>query len=108
LCKEGNEYRLTTLPDKSIWTLRYGKDEKYYVHIHPARYSPQTIRVRSLTLKTAIAVLLFTEINGAHPFDIMVINKIRIDFLKASPINKISSESGLGKLILLLKQESYI
>src|SRR3972149_5964016 len=40
LFKGGNEYRITSLPDKSKWTLRYGKDENYYVHIHPARYSP--------------------------------------------------------------------
>ena len=108
LFKGGNEYRITSLPDKSKWTLRYGKDENYYVHIHPARYSPKTIRVRSLSLKTAIAVLLSTEVYGGSPFEVTVINKIRINLLKASPIGKVSSGNGLGKLILILKQEDYI
>ena len=105
LYKEGNEYRITSLPDKSKWTLRYGKDENYYIHIHPARYSPKTIRVRSLSLKTAIAVLLSAEVYGRSPLDVNVINKIRVNMLNASPIKKISSENGLGRLILILKQE---
>jgi hypothetical protein len=108
LYKEGNQYRITSLPDNSKWTLRYGKDENYYVHIHPARYSPKTIRVRSLSLKTAIAVLLSAEVYGSSPLEVSVINKIRVNMLNASPINKISSGNGLGKLILILKLENYI
>ncbi|MGC8823871.1 MAG: hypothetical protein ACP5PZ_04660 [Bacteroidales bacterium] len=49
-------YRLIHLSDGSIWTLRRSKANNLkYIHIHPARNSPFTLRVKSETIKTAIA-----------------------------------------------------
>lgn len=49
-------YQLIRLSDSSVWTLRRSKANDFqYIHIHPARYSPLTIRIKSETLKTAIA-----------------------------------------------------
>ena len=54
LFEKGNKYKLIKISDHSVWTLRLGNQEERYVHIHPGRYSPLTLRVKALTLKTAI------------------------------------------------------
>ncbi len=54
LSKDGKGYQLVELKDKSVWTLRIGENLERYIHIHPGRYSPLTVRVKATTLKTAI------------------------------------------------------
>ena len=105
LTKEGKEYQLIELSDKSIWTLRLGEDAERYVHLHPGRYSPKTIRVRSLTLKTSIFVLCWERINKGQQADIEVINMIRKKYLNEPPIKFVSKESGLGKLLELFREK---
>ena len=51
LGKDDKYYQLVELKDKSIWTLRLGETREKYVHIHPGRYSPHTVRVKAATLK---------------------------------------------------------
>jgi hypothetical protein len=103
LYKNGKEYHTITLKDKSVWTLRSGDEEKRFVHIHPGRYSPHTVRVKALTLKTAICVLAFAKIKSVTEFDIDLINEARKICLNASPLKSVNKEAGLGKLITLLK-----
>lgn len=104
LYADGKEYKNITLKDDSVWTLRSGDDEIRYVHIHPGRYSPHTVRVKALTLKTAICVLAYSNIKPASVFDIDFINKIRKIYLNASPLKSVSVDSGLGKLMVLLNR----
>ncbi len=59
---ETKDYKLIRLSDKSIWTLRLGENQERYVHIHPGRYSPNTIRVKATTLKTAILILWYKQL----------------------------------------------
>ncbi len=103
LCKDGSEYQKITLKDKSIWTLRPGDEEKRFVHIHPGRYSPDTVRVKALTLKTAICFFAFAKIKSVTEFDIDLINEARKICLNASPLKSVNREAGLGKLITLFK-----
>jgi hypothetical protein len=98
-----DRYRMIALSDNSKWTLRLGDDEKRYVHIHPGRYSHHTVRVRSLSLKTAIAVLVWTTIHGGDALDIFIINKVRREWLGEPPVKSVSMNEGLGKLIMVLK-----
>ena len=93
------EYRLITLPDKSTWTLRMGKEKEKYIHIHPGRYSTHTIRVRALTLKTAIFVMAYLTIYKMSSPDLQLINDARKKFLKAEPVKSLSSSSGLRRLL---------
>lgn len=95
---EGKEYRLITLNDDSIWTLRMGVDNERYIHIHPARNTFNTIRVKAITLKTAILVLCWIKANGGLYSDVEVINKVRKDFLSEPPLKNISVNKGLIKL----------
>lgn len=99
LFSEGNEYKLITMPDKSIWTLRMGNQKKNYVHIHPGRYSLHTIRVRALTLKTAICVIAYRKVYKNFSPDLKLINNVRKEFLNAAPVKSLSSTSGLGRLL---------
>jgi hypothetical protein len=93
------EYRLITLPDKSTWTLRMGKEKEKYIHIHPGRYSAHTIRVRALTLKTAIFVMAYLTIYKISSPDLQLINDARKIFFKAEPVKSLSSSSGLRRLL---------
>ncbi len=103
LFSEGKEYRLITLPDKSTWTLRMGNQKENYIHIHPGRYSTHTIRVRALTLKTAICVMVYLNIYNISSPDLQLINSVRKEFLKAEPVKSLSSSSGLKRLLNVFK-----
>lgn len=48
------EYKSIILSDSSRWVLKLGIFPNRFVHIHPGRYSPYTIRCRPSNLKTAI------------------------------------------------------
>ena len=102
LSGNGKEYRIITLNDKSIWTLRSGDDISRYVHIHPGRYSPYSVRVKALTLKTVICALAFSKVKSTPVVDIDIINEAREKLLNAPPLKSINKEKGLGKLMNLL------
>ena len=101
---EGTYYRLYTLSDKSVWTLRFGEVPERFVHVHPGRNSPHTTRVRALTLKTAIILLCWKNIYKKDQITIDVINKLREKYLNEPPIKIFSRESGLRKLLGILDQ----
>ncbi|MFC2135224.1 hypothetical protein ACFLTH_11455 [Bacteroidota bacterium] len=101
-----NDYQTITLSDTSVWTLRLAEDEERYVHIHPGRYSPHTIRVKALTLKTAIAVLVYAARFSKHPIDVEVINLVRSEILGESPVKSLEKSEGLIKLLTLLSEKT--
>lgn len=97
----GSDYKMLTLSDNSQWTLRLSNDNEKYIHIHPGRYSPRTMRIKANTLKTAIAVNVYAKVNKYNPLDLEIINYARKEILGESPIKSISTNSGLGKIIAL-------
>jgi hypothetical protein len=105
LGREGKDYRLVKLKDNSIWTLRLGENPERYVHIHPGRYSPQTIRVKATTLKTAISILCFVQAGQIEPIETVTINEIRKKYLNEPPLKSFSTASGLGRMINLLSKK---
>jgi ribosomal protein S18 acetylase RimI-like enzyme len=100
LHNSGQDYRIILLQDNSQWTLRLSGNDEKFIHIHPARYSLNTIRVRGATLRTAIAVIVISRIKGISPVNLGLINEVRKKFLNESPIKTININSGLGKIIL--------
>jgi len=102
ISKEGKNYQLVELKDKSIWTLRLGENSERYVHIHPGRYSPRTVRVKATTLKTAIFVLCFERVGKIKTIHTETVNKIRKKYLDEPPLKSFSTASGLGRLLDLL------
>ena len=99
LYKDERAYQLVELKDKSIWTLRLGDDTKRYVHIHPGRYSPNTVRVKATTLKTAIFLLCLKQLGEIKSFETETVNKTRKKYLDEPPLKSFSTASGLRRLI---------
>ncbi len=100
-----DRYAVVTLPDESRWVLRLGEKQGRYVHVHPGRWSPLTLRVRANVLKTAIVVLAHVGIHGGDPMDRALINAVRLEYLGLSPLGQDpESEAGLGTVIGVLRQ----
>ncbi len=94
---EGKDFRTIELKDKSKWTLRLGDKKERYIHIHPSRYSPHTIRVRSASLKSAILFLILEKPDAQD--NLFFVNRIRKDYLNLPPLKNLSSGSALFNLI---------
>jgi hypothetical protein len=104
LSKDGKDYQFVELKDKSIWTLRLGDDAERYVHIHPGRYSPNTVRVKATTLKTAIFLLCLEQLGEIKSFETETINNIRKKYLDEPPLKSFSGASGISRLLYLLRE----
>ncbi len=91
------EYRKTELSDNSFWVIKQGQDSSRFLHIHPGKYSPFTMRVKATNLKTVIAVKILTGDN-IQP-DLPVINKIRKEKLKMSPVKGLVEGKGIARLL---------
>lgn len=105
LAMEEKSYQLVKLNDSSIWTLRLGEEPNRYVHIHPGRYSPHTIRVKAATLKTAILILCFKQSGEIKLINTETVNFVRKKYLNEQPIKLFAKASGLGRIINLLSRE---
>jgi len=104
LNEEGKDFRLVKLKDDSDWTIRLGEEKERYVHIHPARNSKNTIRVKAHTLKTVILLNAWGKINRTENFDKELINMLRNRFLDLPPLKPSKENPGIGKLIKLFDQ----
>ena len=91
LAKEEKKYQLVELKDKSVWTLRIGDDPNRYIHIHPGRYSSHTVRVKAITLKTAILILCYKQIGEIKSIETETVNFIRKKYLNEPPIKSFSN-----------------
>ncbi|HEY7751933.1 MAG TPA: hypothetical protein VH917_06540 [Ignavibacteriaceae bacterium] len=101
LQKDNSGYKLVTLPDKSKWTLRLGNDLKRFIHIHTARNSPLTKRVKAAILKTTICFLAWRKFNPEENLKLDVINMLRMNYVSAPPLKSLSRSTGIEKLIKL-------
>ncbi len=75
-----DSFRLLTLTDGSVWTLKYHNDDRRFVHIFPSRMSPFTFRVKANTLRSAIVYFIY----------------IGKDFITADDLNKARELTGLS------------
>jgi hypothetical protein len=101
----GGGYRVIEFPeDTSQWVLRAGDEDDRFVHVHPARYSPFTIRVRANVLTTAVMALALTARQGGDPLSRPVVNAVRRDYLGLAPVGRDpSGDEGIGAVIELLR-----
>ena len=93
-------FKLVTLSDGSVWVLREGADEEHYIHIHPARNSPNVIRVHGNSWKTAVVMKIFYP--HFSDKDNVAINEVRVKHLDLSPIKNFSDSQRLQKAMRLL------
>ncbi len=93
------EYRKIKLNDFSEWVVKESNDHEKYIHIHPAKHSVHTIRVRAATLKTVISLIITTNpISGQMNENLLAINQNRTKYLQLSPIKSLHPDKGILKL----------
>jgi hypothetical protein len=85
--------------------LRLGEQPERYVHIHPGRYSPHTIRVKAGALKTAIALSVWMKLYNHGELTVELLNYVRKDVLTASPVKSLTAVEGFVKLFKLVNKE---
>ncbi len=112
-------YRKVALSDGSWWIIKAGNDPERFIHIHPAKYSPATVRIRAATLKTLVAMKIFMrdtrdpQCKWAMELTDMVfrvtkaasdclqlgeVNRVRVHLLGLSPIKAIEWGRGIARL----------
>jgi hypothetical protein len=72
-----------------------------FLHIHPAKYSPFTIRVRGTTLKTVVALKTKTKLQPNKNPDLKEINSVRSEKLGLSPIKTLEKGKGISRIWVL-------
>jgi hypothetical protein len=97
--KSNDNYYKVIVSDGSEWVLLMGNNLKHFVHIHPARYSAQSVRVKATSWKTAIAAKVFR--NSTTEIDLGYLNQIRKQ-LNLSPLKNMVSASALMRLLELI------
>jgi hypothetical protein len=92
------DYRKTELSDLSIWIIKQGTDASRYLHIHPAKNSPNTFRVRATTLKTVAAYLVLSKNLPGTNLSLKTINMIRTEKLGLSPVKDLEKGKGISRV----------
>lgn len=103
-CLNSEGYAILTHPDNSRWVLRQGDDNTRYIHLHPGRWSPHSVRVKATVLKTAFAVLAYAATHHVNPREREVINAVRGEFLSLPPLgHDLDTDLGLGAIMAILQ-----
>jgi hypothetical protein len=97
--KNRSDFKKIILSDNSEWTLKFFDHPDRFVHLFPARYSNNSLRVKATSLKTAI--LWITKPNN-NEININYLNQIRIA-ANLSPVKSIEEATALTELIRLLR-----
>ena len=100
-----SKYRKFELSDSSVWVLMHGNEPGKYMHIHPAKRSPFTTRVRASTLKTVLA-LEYWQISPETETNELLkkINIVRTGMLCLSPIKTLQSGKGIAQFWSLFRK----
>lgn len=80
-------YKLISISDGSSWTVKLGRFNHRYIHVHPSRYSKDSIRVKSTTLRTAIAYCFVFQGSSQNP-SFNDLNFIRKSLLDLPPLKE--------------------
>lgn len=97
---EAKSYKNIYISDGSSWTLRLGTNDKRYIHIHPSRYSCNTLRVRGSTLKTVIAYVAYFGLSDRN-ITVEKVNIARLNLTKLPPIKSTSSLIAVNRIFKL-------
>lgn len=87
--REQDLYFCFRISDNSDWLMRRGENEHRYIHIHPGKYSQQTRRIKSRSLRISLAMIYFSK-TQQDLFSLDFLNKIREEKLNLPPVKAIS------------------
>jgi hypothetical protein len=90
------EYQVVELSDNSVWILRKGENEKY-IHVHPGRHSPHSIRITANILKTVITCGFCLKDGTIPDISLESVNHVRSNILDLSRIRISKRSQGLTK-----------
>lgn len=99
--KNFDEFRIITLSDSSMWTLKYHNDSQRYIHLFPARLSPYTFRVKANTLKSAILFYILVGKDFIAERDLNSARKL----LGLSPVRSTSDTEAINEMIEILRDK---
>lgn len=94
-----DSFRLMTLRDGSVWTLKYHNDHRRFVHIFPSRMSPFTFRVKANTLRSAIVYYIYIGKDYITADDL---NKAR-EITGLSPVREAADARAITEMIEMLR-----
>lgn len=98
-----NDYHMLTLSDCSVWVLREGKESQRFVHLHPGRYSPFSMRTSANALKSSLAVVMFSILhNESDLLALDVINSAR-SLIRLSPVGDMKQVLKIRKLLEIFR-----
>lgn len=93
------DFRKIELSDQSLWVIKEGINNERFIHIHPAKNSPHSIRVRATTLKTVLALLINNEkLTGDMRSNLERVNQIRTGYLNLSPVKSLERGKGIMRV----------
>lgn len=96
-------YQLVRIDDDSRWTMLSGREDGRYIHIHPARYSSKTVRIRAMPFKTAVMILATPEIKYAAEHLVEPVNAVRKLYFGESPLKDQRSVKNILKTLAILQ-----
>lgn len=96
------EFSMIELPDGSKWTIRLGPEDGRYLHLHPGRWVPNTVRVQANTLRSAVVAHAHARLICGDPSDSAVVNEARRTYLGLLPVRELGADGGLGAIIAAL------
>jgi len=96
------DFQNIQISDHSTWTLLIGNEAERYIHIHPARGSIHTIRIRAIALKTALIMKMFYADQLGQQDLVGLTNEIRSKYLGESPIKNITYTRGIRRALKYL------
>ncbi|MFW6328159.1 MAG: hypothetical protein ACOC2F_07605 [Bacteroidota bacterium] len=101
LSKRG--YLVFPLSDGSRWVIRFGKEDKRYIHVHPARKGKWLFRTKGNSWKTALAYIILSKENQTHLDRIALINQVRTELLALSPVRSAADSTEIFNCIVKLQ-----
>lgn len=90
-----NGYQKVILEDQSEWIVRRSVEAERYIHIHPTRSGPLTMRLKGSTLKTAYLLKISMTVNE-EILSLENVNRVRMQ-VGFSPVKKLERGKGILK-----------
>lgn len=88
-----NDYRHIWLEDQSVWVVRKSELKDRYIHLHPSRTGPLSVRVKGSTFKT-ICQLKATFPDHPSTFSLEQVNLARQQ-VGLSPVKRLDQGKGI-------------
>lgn len=96
---DASHYKKIRLSDQSTWLIKEGNAPERFIHIHPAKFSEHSVRVRATTLKTVIALeVRSVGICKEQQTNLQEVNAVRKELLELSPIKTLQAGTGILRL----------